>query len=89
MFPARALRYLNGVHLKRSQFPLPLERQLGRGQLLGEVPDVLVGPQTLDLLLQVLDSVVVGPGGVASPRLLDGRGRVRLGTLRRLVVEVA
>ena len=50
---------------------------------------MLVGPQTLDLLLQVLDSVVVGPGGVASPRLLDGRGRVRLGTLRRLVVEVA
>ena len=50
---------------------------------------MLVGPQTLDLLLQVLDPVVVGPGGVASPRLLDGRGRVRLGTLRRLVVEVA
>ena len=66
--------YLDGIHLQRPELPLLLQSRLCRLQLLGQVLDVLIGPERANLLLEVLDLFVLVSRDVALPVLLDGRG---------------
>ena len=51
-----------------------LQSRLCRLQLLGQVLDVLIGPERANLLLEVLDLFVLVSRDVALPVLLDGGG---------------